>query len=380
MKEIYLDNSATTKVDKEVADLVYKTMLEDYGNPSSLHTKGLAAEQILAAAKKQLLEFLGAKDENIYFTSGGTESNNMAVFSGVKAAKNRGKHIVTTVAEHSSVLEAVKLLEKQGSYSVTYIAPQNDGRIAVEDVLAAVTEQTALVSIMYVNNETGAVFPVEEAASRLKKSGHAAVFHSDMVQAVGKLPFNFSKSALDIVTFSGHKIHAPKGIGALVCKKGIHLTPMFYGGGQQNNVRPGTESMPLIAGFGLAAQKAGANFAAEHAKIEAVSSYFKSEVLKLDNVFINSPENGYCGIVNVAFPGYKSEVMLHFLAGKGIFVSSGSACAKGAASHVLAAMKLPRKMLDSSLRISFCAQNTTEEVDTLIAALREGMQTIIKVG
>lgn len=380
MKEIYLDNSATTKVDKAVAGLVYKTMLEDYGNPSSLHTKGLVAEQLLEKAQRQVLDFVGAKGQNIYFTSGGTESNNLAVFGSVKNAKNRGKHIVTTVTEHSSVLDAIKLLEKRDGYTVTYIAPQSGGTIAAEDVLSAVTDQTALVSMIYVNNETGAVFPIEEVARSLKKGGHAAVVHSDMVQAAGKIPFNFNKSFIDIITFSGHKIHAPKGVGALVCKKGVRLTPMFYGGGQQGDVRPGTENMPLIAGFGLAAENAAKNFEADHAKIEVLSSYFKSEILKLEGAVINSPPNGYHGIVNVALPGYKSEVMLHFLAGKGIYVSSGSACAKGAASHVLAAMKLPRKTLDSALRISFCAQNTKEEIDMLTAALREGMQTIIKVG
>ena len=373
-REIYLDNSATTRVCGEAAQKALELMTQTYGNPSSLHTMGLRAEQAMTAARRSLAAALGAQEKNIVFTSGGTESNNLALFGGACARRRRGNRIVTTAIEHHSVLYAAQALEKEG-FEVIYLQPDRTGHIPESDVFAAVNDKTILVSMMAVNNETGVQLPVEAAAAAIRRAKAPALLHVDAVQAFGKLPLRPGKTGIDLMSISGHKVHAPKGIGALYIKDGVHIVPRVYGGGQERNLRPGTESVPLIGAFG-AAVDAMPPLQEEYAAVQALNLSLRRQLSALPEVHIHSPEDALPYILNFSAGRVRAETMLHFLAQRGIYVSSGSACAKAARSHVLSAMGLPVQEIDASLRVSFSRYNTEDDVTALVAALGEGLRTL----
>ncbi len=378
MREIYLDNSATTRTDERVAQLICNIMVEEYGNPSSLHQKGLDAQLRLEEAQKQVAALMGAQDpQRVLFTSGGTESNNLAIFGGVRARQRRGKRIITTAFEHSSVLGPFAQLEEQG-FEAVYIQPDAAGRIDPQAVVDAVNEDTIFVSVMMVNNEVGTIQPVAQLAQAVKEKNPQALFHCDGVQAFGKLPIQVGKSQIDLLSVSGHKIHAPKGVGALYVKKGVRLVPLLYGGSQQQGLRPGTENLPLACGMGLACQLAGEEMAKGMESVTQVRDHLVKRLSAMEGVVINSPADSLPYILNLSAVGYRSEVMLHFLESQGIYVSSASACTKNAKSHVLEAMGLAPKIIDSALRISFQRSTTLEEVDAFADALALGMSKLAK--
>lgn len=374
MGEIYFDNSSTTKVCRESAEKVAEMLTENYGNPSSLHTLGFRAERAMEAAREKVAAVLSARTDEVFFTSGGTESNNMALFGAAESGAKRGRHIVSTMVEHPSVLKVMKRLEQKG-FSVTYIRPDANGEISAEQVFSAVRPDTVLVSMMLVNNEVGSIMPAAAAAAAIKAKKAPALLHVDAVQAFGKLPFSPAKLGADLMSVSSHKIHGPKGSGALYIKKGVHIAPLTYGGGQEKDVRPGTESTPLIAGFGAAAG-ALPDVREEYAAMAELNGYCREKLLGIGGITINSPEDALPYILNFSMEGVRAETMLHFLSQKEIYVSSGSACSKGRKSHVLTAMGLDGRRIDSSLRLSFSRFNTKGEVDVFTDTLKEGLSHI----
>lgn len=376
MSELYFDNSSTTKVCEQAAAKVLEMMTEHYGNPSSLHTMGFEAERELTAARTAVAQLLGAKTEEITFTSGGTEANNLAIFGAAHARQKRGNRIVTTAIEHPSVLNVMAQLEKEG-FEVVYLKPDSEGHIAPQQLFEAVNADTILVSMMAVNNEVGTILPIDAAAQAIAQAKAPALLHVDAVQAFGKLPLKPSKSKIDLMSVSAHKIHGPKGVGALYVAGNVHIVPRTFGGGQEKDLRPGTEAMPLIAGFG-AAVKALPNLANETKVVAQINGYCREQLSKLDGVVVNSPTDALPYILNFSTCSVRSETMLHFLASKQIFVSSGSACSKAKPSHVLTAMDLSRDRIHSSLRISFSRYNTLEEAQQFIAALQQGLNEITK--
>lgn len=373
----YLDNSATTKPCVEAETALLHTLREDWGNPSSLHSLGISAENIIACSKKAVANMLSCRDDEIFFTSGGTEANNIAILGAALARAKRGNRIVTTSIEHPSVANTMKALSDKG-FEVVYLRPDTNGCILPEDIYSAINGKTILVSIMLVNNETGSIQPVACAADAVKKAGAPALIHCDAVQAFGKMPIKASKLGADLITASGHKIHAPKGIGFLYKKKGVNLSPIIFGGGQQSGVRPGTESVPLIAAL-EGAISAIKNIEQELEKIKSLNSYARKKISELPGVKINSSEDSLPYILNISVPGYKSETLLHFLDNMGIIISSGSACAKGKLSSVLKEMKLSPELIDSALRISFSRFNTEDDIDRLISALALSLEKLKKV-
>lgn len=376
MKEIYLDNSATTKVCQQAVDKMIEVMTEKYGNPSSLHAKGYEAQKELETVRKITADMLGAESGEIYFTSGGTEGNNTAVFGTVEALKRRGKRIVTTAIEHSSVMEAMQKLEKDG-YEVIYLLPEKNGSISEESLSNAVTKDTILVSMMAVNNETGAIQPIEKVRKMIDKAGSLALFHVDGVQAFGKIPLKPKKWGIDILTASSHKIHGPKGAGILYLRKGARIVPLHYGGEQEKKLRPGTEPLPNLCGMGEAI-KALPDMAREMAMMTALNQYCRERLQEIDNVHIHSDENCLPYIINFSVEGIRSETMLHYMAQNGIYISSGSACAKGKKSHVLKALGLSDSLADSALRVSFSRYNTKEDVDELVNTIQNANRTLAR--
>ena len=376
MSEVYFDNSSTTRVCRAAAEKVMEMMTENYGNPSSLHSLGFRAERAMDEARAAVASRLGAEKEEIYFTSGGTESNNIALFGAAHALRRRGNHIVTTRIEHPSVLNVMKRLEQEG-YAVTYLKPDSFGRVTAEQIRGAVNEKTILISLMCVNNEVGSILPVEAAAQAVRAAGAPALVHVDAVQAFGKLPLSPRRAGVDLLSVSAHKIHGPKGAGALYVRRGVHLEPHVFGGGQEKNVRPGTEAMPLIAGFG-AAVGALPDVSAELREIGGLNAYCREILQKTEGIVLNSAPDALPYILNLSVLGVRAETMLHFLSDRGIYVSSGSACAKGRESHVLSAMGLPRERIASALRLSFSRYNTKEEIDVFAGALREGLSTLTR--
>ena len=373
--EHYLDNSATTKVSETAAKKVYEMMTENYGNPSSLHTRGIKAEDELISARSSIAKALGVTSAEIYFTSGGTEANNLAVFGTVNRLKKRGNKIVTTAFEHSSVYESVKHLEENG-FQTVYVKPNENGHFSIEDFENAIDKNTILVSVMAVNNELGTILPIERLKKIIEKKQSPALLHCDCVQAFGKIPLKLSKIGVDLASVSGHKVHAPKGTGALFVRKNLHIKPLFFGGEQEKKLRPGTEALPLITGFSQAVKEF--DIIKNYNYINELNAYAKERLLELDDIVINSPEDALPYIINFSALGIRSETMLHFLAQKEIYVSSGSACAKGKPSHVLSAAGLSRERADSALRVSFCELNTKEDIDALISALKEGLNTLAR--
>ena len=377
MKEIYLDNSATTRVYKEAADTAYSVMTETYGNPSSLHNKGIEAEQIMENARKKIADALGCDAGGLVFTSGGTEANNLAVIGGALAKKRRGNRVVISAYEHDSVMKAGEYLEENG-FEVVRLTPDEKGEITPEAVADAVDWKTVLVSVMLVNNEVGAINPIARLSAAAKRKNPETVFHCDTVQAFCKMPFRADKLGADLVTVTAHKIGGPKGVGALWIKKGARVLPLHFGGEQEKRLRPGTEALPLIAAFGKAAEISKASLPEFRRKMEELQSRLLEGIKDEPGILLNSKEGALPAIVNVSVPGIRSEIMLHFLESRGIYVSSGSACAQGAKSHVLEAMGYPAERVDSALRISFGRENTPEDVDELLRAVKDAMRELCR--
>ncbi|HJD22943.1 MAG TPA: cysteine desulfurase [Firmicutes bacterium] len=372
----YLDNSATTRVCPQAAEKALEMMTSCFGNPSSLHSLGAAAERELDAARQKVARLIGCRPEEIVFTSGGTEANNLALFGAAEAKKRAGRHIVTTAVEHASVAAACGELERQG-WEITRLLPGPDGTLSAAQIAAACRPDTVLVSIMMVNNETGARFPVEQMAPAVRRAAPGALLHCDAVQAAGKLPLRAARWDLDLMTVSAHKIHGPKGSGALYIRKGVRLLPRVFGGGQERGLRPGTEAVPLHAAFGAAAE-ALPPFDEQEALYLRLHQQLTDGLAGLDGFTVNSPEGAVPYILNLSAPGIRSETLLHFLAERGVFVSSGSACSKGKKSPVLTALGLPAPRIDSALRVSFTHTTTPQEVDRLLDALRDAAATLIR--
>lgn len=358
-KEIYLDNAATTKVDKIIADEVYNTMLNCFGNPSSRHSKGIEAYNIIYDAKKTISKILGCNHENILFTSGGTESNNIAILGSINLRSGKPKNIITSTVEHPSVLENIKKLESFG-FEIRYVAPNKDREITPDDIFKKIDNNTVLVSVMHINNETGNIYNIKEISKAIRYRNKNIIFHCDGVQAFGKININLEDLDVDLYTFSGHKIHAPKGIGGLYLKKNIKLRPLIIGGHQENNLRAGTENVPGIAGIKKACELLDINKNLEY--INKLNNLLMSKISKLNNIHINSIGNTSPYVFNFSILGQKSEVILNKLQEKNIFVSNGSACFKGAKSKALIGMGLADKYIDSAIRVSLSKYNTEEDI------------------
>ncbi|MEY8296130.1 MAG: cysteine desulfurase family protein [Emergencia timonensis] len=373
---VYLDNSATTRQYDEVTRQMKEAMDDFYGNPSALHSLGLASEKKIRAARQNLASALGAKEEEIVFTSGGTESDNMALYGIAQAKKREGKKIITSKVEHPAVLEACKVLEKEG-FDVTYIGVDDQCRLDTTQLRAAIDDQTTLISIMAVNNETGTIMPVEEI-SRLKGR---SILHVDAVQGFGKI--SLQGLGADLISVSAHKIHGPKGIGALYVKKGVNLPAFIVGGGQERHMRSGTENVPGIIGFGAACQIAMSDIDGRMEKMAAARNYLLAGICdQISDIRVNSPEDGAASVLNISFLGTRGEVLLHTLEQDQIFVSTGSACSsnKKGGSHVLAAMGLSDKEIEGAIRFSFNEFNTTEEMDYVIAKVKTAVKRFRRLG
>lgn len=376
---IYLDNSATTRVYPEVVQAMTEMMETDFGNPSSLHRMGLAAEKRMNRAREQVAKAFSAKPKEIVFTSGGTEANNMAIRGVAYQYRNRGNHLITTSIEHPSVLQTFRRLESEG-FQVTYISVDSEGLVRLDELQAALTPGTILVSVMHVNNELGAVQPVEEIGALIKDRGQRTVFHVDAIQSFGKFPISPQRMRIDLLTISGHKIHGPKGIGALYINEKIQVPPLIEGGGQERDLRSGTENIPGIVGLGLAAERIESERPQQIVRLRALKAWFLEELQKaIPDVKINGPhsagtlEAGRSAphIVNLSFPGLKGEVLLHALEDYQIYVSTGSAChsRQSGPSHVLQAIGLKPRELESALRFSLSYQTTQEELETVLTHL-----------
>ncbi|MBQ9516544.1 MAG: cysteine desulfurase [Eubacterium sp.] len=371
---IYLDNSATTIPDRAVADEIYNMLTVNFGNPSSFHKAGLDANAKLREARASVAKLLGCESEEVYFTSGGTEANNLAIMGAAQALKRRGKRIVTTAIEHESVLQTVDELEKQG-FEVVRLMPDREGNITKAQIAEAVTADTILVSMMYVNNEVGSVLPVEFIRKAVQRAGANALVHIDCVQAFGKIPVRPSKLGADLVSVTAHKIHGAKGVGALYVKKGVRILPQQFGGEQEKKLRPGTEAIPLIAGFGKACELAS-DLDKTAANMAQINAYARENLLAIDGVAINSPDNASDYIINFYVPVFMTSqtVVQHLSSKYGICISNGSACAKGKKSHVLTAMKLPDNTIERSVRVSFSRNTTKDDVDALVTAIKETVE------
>lgn len=368
--EVYFDNAATTAVYPKVRELMVKLMEDDYGNPSSLHMKGVVAERYIKEALKVISNQLKCRDKEIIFTSGGTESNNLAIIGSALARRRAGKHIITSCIEHASVYSPMEFLEKEG-FEVTRIGVDRDGIINLNELRNALRDDTILVSVMYVNNEIGSIQPIEKISEIVKNYNPGIYFHVDGVQAFGKLSFSPKNLGVDMLSVSGHKIHGPKGSGFLYAKDKTLLRPIIYGGGQQRGMRSGTENVPGIAGLGLATELMYNDHEKKMKYIAGLRDSFIQGVTSFENVFDNS--KGAPHIASISFEGIRSEVMLHALEEKGIYTSSGSACSsnKPHVSNVLKAIGLDNKRLESTLRFSFCESNTMEEVNYAIETIKD---------
>ena len=375
--ECYLDNSATTAVTPEVAALAARIMTEQYGNPSSLHRRGFWAERALTEARGQVAAVLRCRPEEIIFTSGGTESNNLALLGAARAARRRGNRIVTTAVEHHSVLAVCRQLESEG-FEVTYVSPDAGGVITPESFAAACDEKTVLASCMMVNSETGALHDIPAIAAACRRKNPGILFHADCVQAFGRLEIAPARWGVQLVSVSGHKIHAPKGVGALYVAKGVRLLPPLYGSGQERGLRPGTENLPGICAMGLAAERMNARRAENAAHFTALRQKLITNLSQSPAVCINSPEAAAPYIINLSVEGIRSEIMIHYLEQFEIYVSSGSACAKGERSHVLTAMGLPEDRIDSALRVSMTDTTAEGEIDEFCRRLLQGAATLAK--
>ena len=381
MREAYLDNSATTRCSDRAFALMQKVLLEDYGNPSSLHMKGVEAERYVKAAREKIAKTLKVTEKEIIFTSGGTESNNLAILGTAFANRRAGNRIITTAVEHASVANPMKFLEEE-RFEVIYLPVDENGVISLKDLEEALSDQTILVSLMHVNNEIGAVEPVEEAAALVHEKCPKALVHVDAIQSYGKFRIYPKKSGIDLLSVSGHKIHGPKGSGFLYVKEKTKIKPIIYGGGQQNGMRSGTENVPGIAGLGEAAAEIYEDFKEKQDRLYALKERFIREVTTIPGVSVNGKtgRDSAPHIVSVSVEGVRAEVLLHSLEDKQIYVSSGSACSsnKPAVSRILKGIGLKQNLLDSTVRFSFSVHTTEEEIDyaadvlkTLVPALQK---------
>jgi cysteine desulfurase len=370
----YLDNSATTSVCRRASQRMKDYMDSCFGNPSSLHGLGIDAQVRYEDCVRTIAGEFGCDEREIYLTSCGTESNNTAVFGAVGALRRRGNRIVTTAVEHHSVLLPMQELEKRG-FDVVYLSPDKDGKFTDEAIAGAVTPDTILVSMMAVNNETGAVLPVSRLRAAVRAAGSEALIHCDAVQALGKIDISPDRLGADLVSVSAHKIHGPKGIGALYIRRGCRIVPLMFGGGQGRGMRPGTESTLLAEGFAGAVEALPDKKSALE-RAAALRGRLISGLKELSGVTVNSPEDALPYVVNFSVGGVRSETMLHFLEQRQVYVSSGSACAKGEQSHVLSAYGLSRGLSDSAIRASFSYDSTEEDVDALLDGVKAGLLTL----
>ena len=371
--EVYLDNSATTKAFDAVGDLVRKVMCEDYGNPSSLHRKGMEAEQYVRSARETFAKILKVQEKEIFFTSGGTESDNLALIGTARAYKRRGNHLITTAIEHPAILNTMRYLEDEEGFRVTYLPVDQYGRVKLSALREALCKETILVSIMYVNNEVGSVQPVKEAAGIVKAYNREIIFHSDAVQGFGKYRIFPKREGIDLLTVSSHKIHGPKGMGALYISDKVKIRPIVFGGEQQKNIRSGTENVPGIAGFALAAKMVYSDLEEKTARMRKLKERFIEGIRQVDHVSVHGlpDETSAPHIVSVGIAGIRSEVLLHTLEEKGIYVSSGSACSSNhpGISGVLKGIGVEREYLDATLRFSMSEFTTKEEIDYTLETL-----------
>lgn len=374
--EIYLDNSATTQVAQPVANRMVEVMTQQYGNPSSLHRKGFLAERAMEEAREQLAGVLAVSPEELTFTAGGTEANNLALLGYCRANRRAGTTILTTQIEHSSVLGPAAQLAAEG-FSVLYLPPRADGTVDPQAVAEAVDDNTLLISVMAVNSETGAINDLAAIARLAKAKNPKVRLHSDGVQAFGRLPLQPRRMGIDLLTASAHKIYGPKGVGLLYAAKGVRLSPLLYGPGQERGLRPGTQNLPGVCGFGLAAQLLWQYRQQNFDHFTKLSSFLREKAVQIPGVCINSPTDGAPYIMNLSIPRVRSEVMIHYLEEAGIYVSSGSACGKGKPSHVLTAMGLSPHRIDGALRVSFSVHSTTQEVEALCGRLAEGLERLV---
>ena len=372
MTEIYFDNSATTRPYPSVVDIVVKTMTDDYGNPSSMHQKGVDAERYLKETSRILSDILKVQEKEIYYTSGGTESDNWAIIGSALAKRRAGMHVVTTQVEHPAVSEAFRYLEEQG-FTVSRIGVDENGRIRLDELGDALTAQTVLVSVMAVNNEIGTVMPLKEIRTLMRKKSPQALFHVDATQAFGHFRIYPKEIGIDLLAASAHKFHGPKGVGFLYADSAVRLLPLIVGGGQQKGMRSGTDNVPGIAGMGEAARESYRDLEEKQAYLSGLRDYFIARTAELPDVRIHTPEGDAAAphIVNVSFTGVGSEVLLHALEDRGIYISAGSACSthKRSKSPTLTAMEIPEKEIGSSVRFSFDISNTREEIDAAVKAL-----------
>ncbi len=372
--EHYLDNSATTRVCPEAAQAALAAMTETYGNPSSTHTKGREAKKLLDESRAQVASLLGAQPRELVFTSCGSESDNWALLSGAEAMKRKGRHIISSAVEHDAIRKSLDELEAR-SFTVTRLKPDRSGAIPVQAVHEALTPDTILVSLMLVNNETGAVTDISGVSRLLKEQNSPALLHTDAVQAFGKLPFTAKSLGADLISVSGHKLHAPKGVGALYIRQGLRLRPFLVGGGQEEGRRAGTEALPQIAAFGTACALAKAGLRENYARMAG----YKTEIIRRLSAEI--PEFRYVEsdaphILNLSLPGFRSEVLMNFLEAREVYVSKSSACKKGARSHVLEAIGLDARTIDGAIRVGLSRCTTEEDIDALCCGLIDAHRSL----
>lgn len=370
----YFDNSATTKPCAEAVQAITEALTEDWGNPSALHSLGINAHRRVEAARLSVARALGAEPDRVFFTAGGTEADNWAVFSAAQKLGKRGKHVVTTQVEHHAILHPMKELEARG-FVVTYLAPEADGTVTLEALRAALRPDTIFVSIMMVNNEVGSVMPIQSMAKLTHRLAPNALFHTDAVQGFLKVPFRASGLDADLISVSSHKIHGPKGAGALYIRKGLSVPPLLHGGGQESGLRSGTEAVPNILGFGAACEAALPTLREDLAREHTIKERIRAGLSAIDGVVLNGAQAAP-HIVSFAIPGVRSQGLINCMQDWEVYVSAGSACAKGHRSHVLEAMGVAPAVIDGSVRASLSRFTTEEEVDALLAAVREAVKRL----
>lgn len=382
--QVYLDNSATTRCFDEVTDYMSHIMKEVFGNPSSMHMVGINAENEIKKAKEIIASNLKVAEKEILFTSGGTESDNMALIGCAMANKRAGNRLITTKVEHPAILESMKYLEKQG-FEIVYLPVDKLGRVSVQSVKEALTEDTILVSIMHVNNEIGSVMPIEEIGAAIKSFKPSILFHVDAVQSFGKFKINPKKMKIDLLSVSGHKIHGPKGVGFLYINEKVKINPIIFGGGQQKALRSGTENVPGIAGIGLATKLIYEDFNNKTDNLYSLKEYFARQLCQIEGVSLNGIDlddikSSAPHVISASFAGIRAEVLLHTLEAKGIYVSSGSACAsnKPAISETLKAIDLDSKLLDSTIRFSMSVETSKEDIDYTLDVLNTECEKLKK--
>ncbi len=372
--EIYLDNSATTKTCPQAVEAVMNCLTENYGNPSAVHSKGIKAKMLLDNSRQIIADALSCDSTEVYFSHSGTLANNTAIFGAVEAKRKMGNRIITTSLEHPSVSRCMDKLERLG-FEVIRLSPTSNGSFNTQQLLNTVNKNTILISTMLVNNETGAINPVEMISKVVKKTSSPALIHIDAIQAFGKIPVKPMRIGADLVSISGHKVHAPKGVGALYIRKGIKIQPFLSGGGQENGMFSGTEALPAIAGF-AAAVSALPDLNRQLEITRSLKNFALNELSKIPAVEINSPSDALPYILNISFTGIPSQVLINYLSQRGIYISAGSACKKGHRSEVLTAMGLPARRLDSAVRISLSRFTTKEEISVFCSALNDAAKTI----